>query len=260
MMKKILLSALLFSFIMPAIGAKAPQDGRIDPRIRNIVYNPNDVFVIHGHYRYSTHIVFAEDEVIEHVSPGDSIAWQFYLKKNHLFLQPVEDQADTNLSVLTNKRMYNFELKAGEAQSSSDTSLSFVVQFRYPEEELKKKMAGNTQSKKKARSRVQSGLNPETLNFSYSMRGNTQIAPNKVFDDGKFTYFQFENNVKTPAIFMVDADKKESLVNYHVKGPYIVVQSTGSQFMLRQGKQATCIYNDDAPTPKTLNQDLASSQ
>lgn len=235
------------SLLSPVFAAKVPSDGRADPRIKNVNYSPNDVYVIHGHYGYSTHIIFAEDEVIEHLSPGDSIAWQFNPKNNHLFLQPVEDEADTNLSVLTNKRMYNFELRAGQAAHVSDRSLSFLVQFHYPQDELQKQLMAQEVAQVEEKKWIAKDFDPENLNFKYSMRGDESIAPNKVFDDGLFTYFQFDESIKTPAIFLVDADKKESLVNYHVKGRYIVVQSTGAQFMLRENQQATCIYNDNTP-------------
>jgi len=256
---KVLVCLLLASVITPAYSAKAPQQGRLDPRIKNMTYSENDVYVVHGHYGYSTHIIFADDEVIEHLSPGDSVAWQFHPKKNHLFLQPVENQADTNLSLLTNKRMYNFELRAHEASSPSDASLSFLVKFRYPEDELQRELARKQQLKDEATTLVKTNLDPQALNFEYSMRGDSSIAPNTVFDDGQFTYFQFDDDVKTPAIFLVDANQQESLINFHVKGHYIVVQSTGAQFMLRQDQQATCIYNDKAPAPKALNQNLAKA-
>lgn len=243
-MKKSIIFIVSACMVSTTFAAKEPRKGRTDPRIKNITYNQNDVYVIHGHYGYSTHITFAEGEVIKLMSPGDSIAWQFNPKNNHLFLQPVEDDADTNLSVLTNKRVYNFELRAGEARSANDPSLSFLVKFRYPEDELKKTLEEQVFIDHEKKMKLSSGINPEALNFSYSMRGDDNIAPSKVFDDGKFTYFQFDTDIKTPAIFLVDDDKNESLVNFHVKGPYVVVQSTGYQFMLRDNKQATCIYND----------------
>jgi len=202
-MTKTIIALLLVSLLSPVFAAKAPSQGRVDPRIKNVIYNESDVYVIHGHYGYSTHIIFAEDEVIQHVSPGDSIAWQFNPKKNHLFMQPVEDDADTNLSVLTNKRMYNFELRSGEAANVSDPSLTFLVQFHYPEDKLQRQILEQQLVEKEEKVTVKAGLDPETLNFNYSMRGDESIAPNKVFDDGVFTYFQFDENIKTRLFFQL---------------------------------------------------------
>ena len=82
-------------------------------------------------------------------------------------------------------------------------------------------------------------------NLEYSYAGNTTLVPVRTFDDGEFTYFQFPSKIDTPAIFLVDDDKGESLLNYHVSGKYVVVQRLGKQFILRDGEKATCIFNDN---------------
>ena len=44
-------------------------------------------------------------------------------------------------------------------------------------------------------------------------------------------------------MFLVDENKNESLVNYHVSDNYLVVQRLGKQFVLRDGDRVTCIFN-----------------
>ena len=245
-MKTILLFMLCLVPSQQTLAAKEATEGRVDPRIKTVVYNERDVVVLHGHYGYSTHVIFAADEEIVHLSPGDSLAWQIVPKQNHLFLKPMENDADTNLSVLTNKRAYNFELRAHNASSSSDQSLSFAIQFHYPEEELQRAMAASLESNRRRDTEVMPGRTfaADTMNFDYTMRGADALAPTRVFDDGEFTYFQFPNEIDTPAIFLVDREKKEAIVNFHVRGKYIVVERIGSQFILRHGNLATCIYNE----------------
>ena len=245
-MKRILVSILCLTPLCTAYAAKEAVDGRVDPRIKTVIYNSRDVVVIYGHYGYSTHIVFAEDEVVEHLSPGDSLAWQIVPKKNHLFLKPVENNADTNLSVLTNKRQYNFELRADEASGPADRSLSFLIQFHYPEDEMRAALTAASAAKQQRDAEVMPdrGVNADALNFDYAMRGSEDIAPTRVFDDGEFTFFQFPPEVDTPAIFLIDRDKNEAIINYHVRGKYVVVQRIGRQFILRSGNAATCIYNE----------------
>ena len=58
------------------------------------------------------------------------------------------------------------------------------------------------------------------------------------------TYFQFKKNDVTPAVFAVDESGNESLVNFTIQGQYLVVERIGRQFTLRDGKAATCIFND----------------
>ena len=81
-------------------------------------------------------------------------------------------------------------------------------------------------------------------NFNYQYTGEKSIAPSKVCDNGQFTYFQFSNkNSEIPAIFNVDADGFESLVNYRVSADYVIVERVGAQFTLRNGSEIVCVYN-----------------
>ena len=245
-MKTLLLFMLCLVPLHQALAAKEATEGRVDPRIKTVVYNARDVVVLHGHYGYSTHVIFAADEEIVHLSPGDSLAWQIVPKQNHLFLKPMENDADTNLSVLTNKRAYNFELRAHNAGGPSDETLSFAIQFHYPEEELERALAASLETDRRRNTEVMPGREfaPDSMNFDYTMRGADALAPTRVFDDGEFTYFQFPNEIDTPAIFLVDGEKKEAIVNFHVRGKFIVVERLGAQFILRNGNLATCIYNE----------------
>jgi len=47
-----------------------------------------------------------------------------------------------------------------------------------------------------------------------------------------------------PAVFLVDKNGNESIVNFNVQGEYMVVNKTGAQFTLRDGDYATCIFNE----------------
>lgn len=158
----------------------------------------------------------------------------------------MENDPNTNMIVVTNKRVYNFELQGHEPGDIRDSSLSFGIRFRYPEDELAQMLEEAKQQEVAQAAEVvpQKTVSPDDLNFSYSYRGSDEIAPIRVFDDGEFTYFQFAHNIDTPAIFLVDSDRQESIVNYHVRGKYVVVQRINAQFMLRSDQQATCVYND----------------
>lgn len=239
----LLIIATLFAF--NAHAAKTPIKGKVDPRIKTVIYSDKDVYVVHSHYGYGTHIRFSPDEHIVHITIGDSIAWQVTPEANNLFLKPMEDNADTNLIVLTNKRVYNFELHAQEAENASDPTLTFQVSFVYPEEALAERLAKLKKMQRHKQQEVIPDNNNSAMNwnFDYVKKGSEDIAPIRVFNDEKFTYFQFAENIETPAIFQVAKDKSESLINFHVRGKYIVVERVAEQFILRHGNQATCIFN-----------------
>ena len=85
---------------------------------------------IEGRLGVQASIAFAEDEHIENVAIGDSATWQITPNKraNLLFVKPLAANARTNMTVVTDKRTYLFDLVA-----SPRNSALYVLQFRYPE-------------------------------------------------------------------------------------------------------------------------------
>lgn len=212
-----------------------------EKKFRSYLYNPNDVYRYIGHYTYQGFIEFEEGETIGTISMGNPSLWLFESLGNRLFLKPIgEDASETNMTVITSKKVYHFELMAREAKGIADKNLIFVVKFVYPDEKEK-----NIVEFAKTNASDEPDLRDlSKFNFNYQYTGEKNIAPSKVFDNGQFTYFQFASkNAEIPAIFMVDADGYEALVNYRVTGDYIVLERVGAQFTLRNGNEIVCVYN-----------------
>lgn len=228
-----------------AFALDIPKSGQYDSRVKFVRYNPSDVVKIIGHYGFSTHVQFSPTETIESIHLGDELAWKHHMTRNHLFLKPIEDDADTNLTVITNKRSYNIELLAREPKNIRSSKMYFQVNFRYPDEEAAKKKAEN--EAQKIREKMNSDpFEGKALNWNYWGKGEQTISPTQVFDDGTFTYLTFPNNRSVPAVFAVDANGNESRVNFHMhpeRAGTMVIHQIAEQFVLRQGDMATCIFN-----------------
>jgi type IV secretion system protein VirB9 len=174
----------------------------VDSRIRVIVYSPDDVFKFTGYYGFQASIELAKGEEVVNISMGDTTAWQIVPSGSRIFLKPIEQDATTNMTLITNKRTYFFELYAEDAQDIRDPNMVFNVRFLYPDEE-----EGDSMSLRSFAREVSGPdmSHPEKYNFNYSISGHEDIAPIKVFDDGEFTYLQFrDKNAEIPAIFAVD--------------------------------------------------------
>lgn len=225
---------------LAAGAAQVPVPSPVDPRIRTVVYNPRQVVTITGQPGYQMVIEFGPGERIENISIGDSQAWQATpnRKADLLFLKPIDVVPSTNMTVVTNMRRYNFELLAVAA--TKRRAQTFDIRFVYPNEELAAARALPVETP------ISDALPPEGWNFAYSYSGAKTNVPARVFDDGRFTYFQWPNGVDTPAIFAVTPDGKESLVNHITKGRYLIVEQLSPQFVLRAGDQITRVFNDAA--------------
>jgi type IV secretion system protein VirB9 len=244
----LLTSALLLCLTSPAIGAQNTNSGSADARVKTITYHEMEVFRITGHYGFSTVLEFEQSENIETIALGDSQAWQTIKpgRGNLLFIKPLEKNAATNMSVVTNKRIYTFELTAKTAPSAKSEDLSFRIRFDYPEQtDLRLANIGSSSSKPYNSSQsATSDISPEDWNFEYSYSGNKNLRPTRAFDDGVFTYLQFNKTEITPAVFSVDENGNEAIVNYTMRGNYMVIEKLSVKFILRDGDDTTYVLSD----------------
>ncbi len=214
-----------------AHAASVPRGVAADYRVKIVQYDPNNVVVLKGHYGYQTQITFAPNETVQNVSLGDSMAWQAIPVNNYLFIKPVA-ASKTNMTVLTNLNSYNFQL---DSQDQNVTP-TYKLQFVYSQ-------GGYDQS---GNANAVSTFDPDKLNWKYSFTGDKSRAPMEAFDNGQFTYFKFRNDgmSRLPSVFIVDKEKNETLINYHMQGQYMVIHAVANQFTLRDGAYVTSVYND----------------
>lgn len=242
---KIIWIALLSLMSFEALAVRESRATPIDHRIRIMVYSPDDVFKFTGYYNYQASIEFAADEQVQSISMGDTTSWQIVPSGNRIFLKPIEHDATTNMTLITNKRTYYFELYADEAQDIRDPDMVFNVKFIYPDEEDTDNFKTYATS---SSSEMPDLEHPENYNFNYSISGHEDIAPIKIFDDGQFTYLQFrDRNNQIPAVFAVDPDLKEEIVNYRSSksdANLVIVERVYKKLSLRLGKKVVCIFNE----------------
>ena len=228
----ILAVGLLLAAPILAQAAEPPRPGYADPHIQSAAYDPDRVVLLQGVLGYQMMLEFAPDERLESVSIGDSLGWQVTPNRNAnlLFLKPLERNAVTNMNVVTSQRRYAFELRV-LAKTAKTTTAPYVVRFTYPRVAVAVPLPPPPE------------LPPQEVNRAYAVAGSPETTPERIFDDGRMTYFAWSPQASVPAIFAVSADGKESLVNYGVRGPYTVVEQLSPRFVLRNGKQVATVTN-----------------
>jgi type IV secretion system protein VirB9 len=257
-LNKIILSCLLASVIALTSGelkaAQEPQPIASDSRIKVYTFRPDTVYSYTGHYGYQSRIDLDPTEDILSISMGDSTRWMLQPVGHRIFLKPIEFDATTNMTIITDKRIYYFELYASEAEGIDDEDLVFAARFVYSSD------TGNNTKQQGFYEFDYEDDNPEVpdpkknfnaLNFNYSITGARSISPLEVFDDGEFTYMKFPDiNADLPAVFQVMPDGNEALINFRIREGYMVVEMATSQFTLRYGAEVACIFNESRPLQK----------
>ncbi len=257
----------LFALFFFCFSASSQVPITTDSRIRTLVYNPNEVYELKFYYNYQSFIEFAEDEEIEMISIGEAFAWRLTPAGKRLFIRPLEIAAHTNMTIITNKRTYHFDIRSDEYSGKADENLVYTVRFFYPQigqplpipPQLAVPNVAKPAQKGVIKTPIPSARVDEPLpgiiarkpagaelNFDFSLAGKSDnIVPLKVYDDGRETYFQFANdNLVIPTISIVDANGLEQTLEYIIRDNYVVVPTTGRQFTLRLAESLLCIYNN----------------
>lgn len=253
-----LLASLALTFAAPL----AAQDSRL----QTYVYDADAVVRIDGRVKVQTTIKFAPDEIIENVAIGDSAAWQVQPNKAQtiLFVKPLEPAARTNMTVVTDKRTYLFDLVA-----SPKSAALYVLQFRYPELEKaaeEARLAAAAEAEAKAQLAA-NAIDPATggpvtppkpsepakLNFAWSSAGTPELLPNRAYDDGDAVFLTWAAGTPIPAILITNAEGDEGPVNYTTRGDTVVVEGVPPQIILRSGRDTATLTNT-GPMPASSRQ------
>jgi P-type conjugative transfer protein VirB9 len=244
------LTAVVTSFHAPAAVAEMTATPVVgDSRLVDFEYDEDNVYLLITRPKRSTFIRFAPDEKITYVSAGDSKNFDVVVAASFEFMEvkPKFENMETNITVVTSKRTYQMV-----ARSTFDGGKWYArVTWKYPQVALLDLTKGAlVQDAEAARARevqlrpaeppavAASNVAIEHLNFSYTVTGDAEFRPQQVFDDGTFTYIRLAKSQELPALFMVPPDDKTAtaLVNYDVRGEYLVAQRVMKAFVLKLGK------------------------
>lgn len=242
----VLVSTALLSSSDIAHAESTPRAVQADERIRTVPFQKDNIIYLAGMMGVSTMIVFNDDEKIATVAMGDSVAWQAVpdQSKQFLFIKPLQPDAETNMNVVTSKRVYTFMLRGAKPGNTKQAVIK--LRFAYPDDVADGKVLALAKQNAVMPNVREALANPGRLNYDYGYKGAVDNRPSSMFDDGTKTFFQFSGEV--PAFFAVKSDGSESLVNYRREGDYIVIDKVSRQWTLRAGTVATCVFNMKTPT------------
>ncbi|WP_340588773.1 TrbG/VirB9 family P-type conjugative transfer protein [Erythrobacter alti] len=240
-----LLAVLLASSLMAT-----PALAQSDPRMIERLYDPTEVVRIEGKTNVQTTIRFGDDESIENVAVGDSQAWQVTPNRraNLLFVKPLAPRATTNMTVVTNRNTYLFDLVANPA---ARTPL-YMLTFTYPEElqpaedtQLASRPPAVTANalEMAAANDDYAILDPAQLNFAWAGTGVQSLLPAEVYDNGEATFLQWPSGQAMPAILLKDHEGNEGPVNFAVRGDTIVLDLVPGEIILRSGDDVAMLTN-----------------
>jgi type IV secretion system protein VirB9 len=217
-----------------------PEKGKIDSRVRSATYDSDEVYRIHGLVGYQIDLQFEAGETFVGLGAGDIEALSFMGKDNHLFLKPKAAKVATNITVLTNRRQYQFDYTVAATRPERDDDVIYSLRFVYAPSAAELSAAA---ASRRLESQLQDAAASRARNIDYWYCGHATLKPVAASDDGVHTRLTFAANADLPAIFVRNDDGSESLLNFSVDGGDVVIHRVAQRFVLRRGTLTGCVVN-----------------
>ncbi|GAA0622574.1 P-type conjugative transfer protein VirB9 [Brevundimonas kwangchunensis] len=209
------MTPLIALLAMFATTAQAETPRPADPRIRTVPYAVDQVVRLPVAANFHTAILFGPDERVRNVAIGDSDAWEATLNEagDALFLKPLRASGTTNMTVITDVRVYSFELSASHGGAPD---APFTVRFAYPEMS------------------AQPAVEPGVPRLGrYTLSGARRLRPTAIVDDGVRTSIEWRPAQIIPAVFAVDELGAETLVQGQMRNGLYVIDGVHRALVFR---------------------------
>ena len=220
-----------------AYAETVPPKGRVDSRIRSVLYNPDEVYRLHGWVGQEIHLEFEAGESFVALSGGDLDALALGSERNSLSIKPRVAFVDSNFTIVTTERYYHIRYTAAIQRHHQDAQHAiYSLRFTYPQDEI------NAQTQRlDALLTTDAATTPR--NTDYWFCGSPSLRPIEASDNGVHTRLRFAEQTEWPAIFVREEEGSESLVNFSVRGHDLLIHRVAREFVLRRGKLVGCIVN-----------------
>ena len=204
---------LFFTFlILPFLAGTAnaqtpPYPSGESPRIQTAYYEPNGSTLITMLPSTLVTVLFQPGETISDVSPNDNEDFRVRVAsdRNSLVILPSKGAKGGNLLVTTPGRSYSFDLRVEESDAAA-------LLVRIVDENL-----------------ATQGMMPSGADYAsskvwnYKMRGDREVRPEKVSDDGSKTRIVYNPGQALPAVFAIGPTGEEEVVNGFMRDGEFVI-------------------------------------
>lgn len=221
--------------LLPAVGF---ADGAA---IQEYFFEPDISYPVHTALGVVTQIELSPREKVKDFSTGLSNGWQLVRRENVFYLKPKDFGVDTNFIVRTEAHQYIFELKVirenwKKLSDIKAKGVHYRVKFKYPE---------STDFNVRPASPSGYSIRYDAARSYHSdydaaaAPDSQWLVPDKVYDDGKFTYIHLNKNTfsgRFPSVYgRKEEDGEEFVLNSNVENHLLIVHGIYPVLVLRHG-------------------------
>lgn len=214
-MTRVFVLAMAFLIGAPLSAQIFPIPGTETPRIQTVQFSPGEPIVLTALPQTALTVMLEPGEAIARATLGGSRAWKVSVSAEADSLQIVPQSAATpaSLVVETDRRSYEFLLEVGQGLMAA-----YVVRLKYDAAIPAGGDAAETLS---------------NLNWSYRLRGDREVRPLSVRDNGTKTVIDYGPDQALPAVFAIGPTGDEEVVNGYMRGDRFVIDRVHEELIFR---------------------------
>ena len=214
------LAALSLAIWAAAASAQPPQPLAFDQRVETLEWRENADLPLRTTIGGSLTVIFAPGEAVQSVLVGDPGAVEVRVapQADSLVLHTQRQPANDLIEVRTQLRRYRFHLAVGPAND-----VAYAVRFSIGP-------AGD--------SPLAETLPPLAATNLYGFKGELNLRPVQVSDDGARTYIEWGADQALPAVFAINALGEEETVDSYMRSGIMVIDRVFPRLIFRIGKHS----------------------
>lgn len=237
--RELLVAWAALSLAVPVSAESIPTHGPRDPRIRYARYDADEVYRLIGVVGYAIELVFEDGEKFVGQGGGDLEGVSIDAHDQFVLVKPHAELVATNLVIYTSRRAYRFDYSVVEAAPRD--GLVYAVKFQYTPVAVA--AASGPTPAEQIEQKLSAAESERWRNVDYWYCGHPSLKPVAASDDGVHTRLAFGPRAEIPALFVLNEDGTESLLNFSMEGGDVVIHRVAPRLVLRRGKLTGCIVN-----------------
>ncbi len=208
--------------VSPLAAQVTPMPDPDNPTRQSIRYVPGEQIVLTALPGVPLTLSFDPADPVLQVDDGDTQGWTVDVvpSRDGVILNPTQDSQPGSLVVRTQKRLYAFDIRTAETLTSA-----VLVRFEYDDFPIK-------------------GKAPR---WGYRLRGDREVRPASITDDGTKTWITYAPGQPLPAVFAIGPTGEEQVVNGYMRGDAFEIDRVWEELVFRIDREKATAQRNREP-------------
>jgi type IV secretion system protein VirB9 len=231
---KLAVFALFLSASVPLLAETTPLPGADDPRLQTLVERPGEPARLVIFPEASLTLIMPQGERIERVVLSDNSTFHVAITGDNdsISISPLRAGAAATMAVETASARHQFNLETGHGLAAG-----YVVRL----------VQAAGQSTQNARPDVKPDL--AAMSGHYAMKGDRDLRPRQIVDDGYKTYIEWGPEQSLPAVLGIGAGGEEVVPGYMRDGLFTIDRVYSELVFRIDRRETTAIRQREGHNP-----------